>query len=327
MRPVGRFLVAALWLPLFLGGQAAADEVEEEAAPETQYEQLDDPILGQLPVADEVTPVQDLAPLWDHVDPALQKRVEAALDDLGLGEPIRQQNLGVVLVDIGEVERPRVASVNGDVMMYAASLPKIAVLLAVYEKAAEGELEIDDDTQKKLEQMIRESSNSAATELMNQVGKEYIAEVLLSPRYRLYDPERGGGLWVGKDYGKAGLWRRDPLHNLSHGATAMQVARFYYLLETENLVSPEYNREMKRVLADTRLRHKFVKVLERINPAAVLFRKSGSWRTHHSDSVLAKRGGRGYIAVALSDSAEGNRWLAEIIEALNDIIFPKLWIF
>jgi beta-lactamase class A len=327
MRPAGRFLVAALWLPLSLGGQAAADEVEEEAAPETQYEQLDDPILGQLPAVDEVTPVQDLAPLWDHVDPALQKRVEAALDDLGLGEPIRRQNLGVVLVDIGEVERPRIASVNGDVMMYAASLPKIAVLLAVYEKAAEGELEIDDDTQKKLEQMIRESSNSAATELMNQVGKEYIAEVLLSPRYRLYDPERGGGLWVGKDYGKAGLWRRDPLHNLSHGATAMQVARFYYLLETENLVTPEYSREMKGVLADTRLRHKFVKVLERINPAAMLFRKSGSWRTHHSDSVLVKRGGRGYIAVALSDSAEGNRWLAEIIEALNDIIFQKPWIF
>jgi beta-lactamase class A len=54
----------------------------------------------------------------------------------------------------------------------------------------------------------------------------------VSPRYRLYDPRHYGGLWVGKDYAKSGLWRRDPLHNLSHGATAMQVARFYYLLKT-----------------------------------------------------------------------------------------------
>jgi beta-lactamase class A len=321
MRLGGGCLIAALWLPLFVAGHGAADDIDDEPTPEAQYEEPEDPILELLRAPDGVPPIEDLAPLWDHMDPMLQQQVEDALHDLGLDAPIRQQRLGVVLVDIGEVEEPRVASVNGDVMMYAASLPKIAVLLAVYERAAEGKLEIDDEIEEKLEQMIRESSNSAATELMSRVGKDYIARVLLRPRYRLYDPAHNGGLWVGKDYAKAGVWRRDPLHNLSHGATAMQVARFYYLLETENLVTPEYSREMKEMLTDTRLHHKFVRVLERINPAALLFRKSGSWRTHHSDSVLAKRGGRGYIAVALSESSEGNRWLAEIIEALDDIIF------
>jgi beta-lactamase class A len=321
MRPASGLRIAALWLPLVVAGQSAADDIYAEPTPEAEYEELADPLFEELRKPDEADPIEDLAPLWDHLDPVLQNQVEDALRDLGLEVPIRRRKLGVVLVDIAEIEKPRVASVNGDVMMYAASLPKIAVLLAVYQSAAEGRLEIDDEIEEKLEQMIRDSSNSAATDLMHRVGKDYIAQVLLRPRYRLYDPARNGGLWVGKDYAKKGLWRRDPLHNLSHGATAMQVARFYYLLETENLVTPDYSREMKEVLADTRLHHKFVRVLERINPAALLFRKSGSWRTHHSDSVLAKRGDRGYIAVALSEGSEGNKWLAEIIEALDEIIF------
>ncbi len=318
-------LLASLWLPLLFAAHAAADDIEAKPASEAQPGQREAPIFERSAAPDQAARSRDLAPLWDYIDPVLQRRVKGALHDLGLGEPIRERRLSVVLVDISEVGRPRVASVNGDVMVYAASLPKIAILLAVYQKAAEGGLEIDDDTREKLETMIRDSSNSAATELMNRVGKEYIAQVLCSPRYRLYDPARNGGLWVGKEYAKAGLWKRDPLHNLSHGATAMQVARFYYLLETENLVTPEYSREMKEVLSDTRLRHKFVKVLERINPAALLFRKSGSWRTYHSDSVLAKRDGRGYIAVALAEGAEGSQWLAEIIEVLDGIVFQRRW--
>jgi beta-lactamase class A len=168
MRPVSACLVAALWLLLFVARQSAADEIEDEPTLETPYPQLEDPNQEQLQGPDEIAPLEDLAPLWDHIDPLLQKRVEEALHELGLEAPIRTGRLGVVLVDISEVDKPRVASVNGDVMMYAASLPKIAVLLAVYEKAAEGELEIDDETQEQLEQMIRESSNSAATELMNR---------------------------------------------------------------------------------------------------------------------------------------------------------------
>jgi hypothetical protein len=43
--------------------------------------------------------------------------------------------------------------------------------------------------------------------------------------------------------------------------------------------------------------------------------------------VLAERDGRGYIAVALSEGAEGSRWLREIIEVLDGIIFPdrRFW--
>ncbi len=312
--------LAVLAVPLAFAQGAAGPE---PVAADPRFEVVDDPILAKLKALDEIAPFEDLAPLWDHRDPALQAEVERSFEDLDLAEEIRSKRLAFVLIDITKIEEPRVAEVNGDVMMYAASLPKIAVLLAAFEQIAQGKMELDEETERLLVQMIRQSSNAATTEMMHRVGKENIAHVLLSPRYRLYDPRRNGGLWVGKDYAKAGLWRRDPLHNLSHGATAMQVARFYYLLETGNLVTPEHSAKMKEILSDTALDHKFVKVLRRINPAARWFRKSGSWRTFHADSVLVRRGDRAYIAVALSNDRKGQRWLGEVIETADRIIFSE----
>jgi len=300
-------------LIVLLPGLGLADEVEEEPGATSARQE-------SLWLQDGTPSGEDLAPLWGMGDAALQADLEAALGDLGLIEAVQKRQLCVALVDINEIDRPRVAAVNGDVMMYAASLPKIAVLLAAFEKVERGELLLDDATRSTLELMIRHSSNRAATQIMHRVGKESIAEVLVSPRYRLYDPQHNGGLWVGKDYAKGGLWRRDPLRNLSHAATAMQVARFYYLLETGQLVSPEHSEKMKEILADTQLRHKFAKALIELDPDAKLYRKSGSWRTYHSDSVLVKDVDRAYIAVALINHADGSRWLVEIARRLDAIV-------
>jgi beta-lactamase class A len=290
---------------------------------ENVWEMIDDPVIRNMMQLDAIAPFEDLAPLWDWSDRELQAQVDRALARLGLDDDARRKRLAVALVDLSDPERPRVASVNPDTMMYAASLPKIAVLLGAFEKIAQGKMEFDDENRRLMEDMIRLSSNAATTEVMRRVGKKYIARVLLSPRYRLYDPRHNGGLWVGKDYAKAGLWKRDPLHNLSHGATAMQVARFYYLLYTDNLVTPEYSRKMKEVMSGTHLNHKFVKGLTRMAPRMQLFRKSGSWRTFHSDSALVERGGDAYIAVALSNDPAGSEWLGDIIVAFDDIIIPK----
>jgi beta-lactamase class A len=315
-------IACALAAGLLRAGAAAAQQAPVAAtAAQTQWEIIEDPILRDMARLDRIAPFEDLAPLWDFVDPDLQRDVEAALRRLDLDADAAHQRLAVALIDLTDLDQPRVAAVNGDVMMYAASLPKIAVLLGAFEKIAQGKLAFDHDTEALMRRMIRESNNEASTELMDRVGKEYIARVLLSPRYRLYDPKHNGGLWVGKDYAAAGLWRRDPLHNLSHGATAMQVARFYYLLETGNLVTPEHSLMMKEILAHTALGHKFVASLRKIRPDAQLFRKSGSWGTFHSDSVLVERRGRSYIAVALSNDEQGARWLERIIVALDGIIF------
>jgi beta-lactamase class A len=301
----------------------AAAPATQETSPGTQWEIVEDPAIRDMAALDRIAPFEDLAPLWDFEDPELQGDVDRALRNLQLDTEVRRQRLAVALIDLTDLDEPRVAAVNGDVMMYAASLPKIAVLLGAFEKIAQGKMALDPETELLMRRMIRESSNEASTELMTRVGKEYIARVLLSPRYRLYDPRHNGGLWVGKDYASAGLWQRDPLHNLSHGATAMQVARFYYLLETGNLVTPEHSLMMKDIMSNTALGHKFVAALRKIRPDAHLFRKSGSWGTFHSDSVLVERRGRSYIAVALSNDAQGYRWLERIIVALDGIIFRQ----
>jgi len=317
-----RVAVAAGWwiglLVLALTPAANADDLGDFG--DEYWDVIETTSIKELMALDGIARFEDNAPLWDYHDDALQKKVDRALAELGLDDEAGKKQLSVALIDLSDSDAPRVASVNGDVMMYAASLPKIAVLLAAFEKIAQGKMTLDPDTEYRLTRMIKASSNRYATEMMHAVGKECIARVLLSPRYRLYDPEHNGGLWVGKDYAKAGLWRRDPLHNLSHGATAMQVARFYYLLVTDNLVTPEHCQKMREILADSELDHKFVRALRRIDPDAAVSRKSGSWSTFHSDSVLVERDGHRYIAVVLSNNAKGSHWLGRIITKLDALL-------
>jgi beta-lactamase class A len=263
----------------------------------------------------------DLPVLWARQDPKLQLQLEVAMAGLGLAAALGRGSLGVALVDITQRRRPRVAAVNGDKMFYAASLPKIAVLLAVFEKAEAGELEIDAETHQQLYKMIRISSNSDSTALMQKVGKQYIADVLRAPRYRLYDVTRNGGLWAGKDYASEGLWRRDPVHNLSHGATAMQIVRFFYLLEMGQLVSPRASLEMKEILRRDGTGQKFLKGFRQVRPNAKIHRKGGTWRNHHADGALVERtDGATYLAAALAESEDGREWLTQIAIAMDGLI-------
>lgn len=253
-------------------------------------------------------------------DPALQQGLDDSLSALCLDQAVERQQLCVSLVDVTNPEHPRLAEVNGDRMMYAASLPKIAILLGAFERMEQGELTADPALHNTLVRMIRNSSNSAATEVLNRVGKEYLADLLQSPQYRLYDVEHSGGLWVGKEYSRAPAWKRDPLANLSHGATALQVARFYYLLETGQLVSPDSSAQMKQILGQPAIAHKFVKGLQQASPEAKIFRKSGTWRSYHADSALIEHNGRRYIAVALANHPSAGSWLSDLIVALDDLI-------
>ncbi len=321
-RPLLPALGALAWLAL--APAAGADEVGDGKSipvPGAGIDVIDDPVLEMMRKLDAIAPFEDKAPLWDHVDPQLQAEVDGLVGQLGLKRAVERRQLALAFVDVTNPAKPRVAAVNGDVMMYAASLPKIAVLLAAFEKIYQGRLELTPQLEDTLVRMIRESSNTAATEMMHRVGKQEIARVLLNPRYRLYDPRHNGGLWVGKDYAKAGLWKRDPLHNFSHGATAMQVARYYYLLQTGHLVTPEASRKMKSILSHSAIEHKFIKGLRLVNPRAMTFRKSGTWRTYHSDSVLVEGGNRAYIAVALANDSEGGTWLRQLIIGLDEIIY------
>lgn len=274
---------------------------------------------GVCALADSPT---SFPPLRDRFDPSLQHELERTLAELGLNPAVQDGRLSVALVDLSDVQAPRVAAVNGDNMLYAASLPKIAILLGAFVEIERGEMRLDPRTRVSLTKMIRFSSNLEATRVLNRVGGLRLAEILQSKRFRLYDPLVNGGLWVGKAYGRSAAFRRDPLHNLSHGATAIQTARFYYLLETDRLIEPALCREMKRILSKSGINHKFVKGLREARPGAKMYRKSGSWRNWHSDSALVEAGRYKYIAVALTQHPDGTKWLTELIVPLHDLIVP-----
>ncbi|MGD8999949.1 MAG: serine hydrolase [Granulosicoccaceae bacterium] len=263
---------------------------------------------------------RSLPKLADSRDARLQHDLEKAVIKLALDKAVRQGKLAVALVDITDAQHPRLASINGREMMYAASLPKIAILLGAFARIERGDMQLDAGTRETLVRMIRYSSNRAATTMLNRVGKEFLVDLLQSPRYALYDSKHDGGLWVGKEYGKHPAFKRDPLHNLSHGANVFQVARFYYLLETGQLVSPALSKEMKAILGRPGINHKFVRGLNNYRPGAQVYRKSGSWRHWHADSAIVERDGHRYIAVALANDNHGSKWLEQLIVAMDDLV-------
>lgn len=275
-------------------------------------------------IATGVSATDNYPSLRDSKDPLLQRKLEKVIDSIGLRQAVKSKQLSLDLVDITDLEHPRVAGINGEKMVYAASLPKIAILLGAFVEIERGEMNLDQQTRETLTNMIRFSSNQAATEMYHRVGEARLAEILQSDRYNLYNPEENGGLWVGKEYGKGKAWKRDPVHHLSHGATALHTARFYYMLETGRLVSDPLAKEMKKILSKPAIHHKFVKGLEKARPNAKIYRKSGSWRHWHADSAIIESAGHKFIVVALAESAKGGEWLENLIVPVHDLIVPEM---
>ena len=276
---------------------------------------------ADLPV---VVPAQSWRPLLASSDPLLQSALEAMLEgDSSWASLVSQEKMALGIVDLSKPEAPRFARVNGDTMMYAASLPKIAILLAGYQALEDGTLEEAVAVYRDLEDMIRISCNASATRMIDRLGYRKIESVLTDPAYRLFDPALGGGLWVGKRYASQGDRYPDPLKGMSHAATVTQVSRFYYLLANGRLVSPDRSRQMLEVLSNPGIEHKFVRALARVAPEARLYRKSGTWRTWHSDSVLVWGDDwRRYVVVALVEHPDGGRILEELVPAIDSILQP-----
>ena len=279
--------------------------------------------------ASETPPQKSQGPiypsLWESFDEDFSQALDAALikefqDEYD--QVFKNKKAAFVVVDITDPKKPKVAGINPDVMLYAASMPKIAILLGAFVKIESGEIPLNDETRGEMTRMIRKSSNKDATAVLNRVGIENLAEILQSEKFRLYDPEHGGGLWVGRDYSGSPAWKRDPLHNLSHGATAMQTARYYYLATTGRLVSEQYIEDFAEILSNPGIQHKFVKGIKKSNPGADIYRKSGTWKNFHADSGVIdnKEKGYQYIIVALMEHPKGADGLARFAAAVDETV-------
>jgi beta-lactamase class A len=251
-------------------------------------------------------------------DPGLEADLREALSKAPFARLVRRGQLSVSLVDLSRPDRILYSAIDDDRMRYAASLPKIGIMLGVFTEIDAGNLEYTPALRDQLELMIRRSDNKTSSDLIRLVGFERIEAALRDPRWELYDVKRNGGLWVGRGYGSGlGLWRRDPLHSISHGATSRQVARFMVMMDRGELISPWASAEMKRIAGHPEIQHKFVLGLQ--NRPSLIFRKSGTYKNWHADAAIVERGDLKYVAVALVETNQKGV-LSKLIVELDDII-------
>jgi beta-lactamase class A len=251
-------------------------------------------------------------------DPALQAQLEemdARLREK-FGITAEQSAVGVL-----DLERSRLAMIHPDRIEYAASVPKLGILLAYFHLHPEKASNLDSLTRRELGLMIKISSNEMAAKYSRELGLRRIQEAL--NEYAFYDTNHGGGIWVGKHYGRGEERLPDPIGGHSHAATVRQLMRFYLALEQDRLISPAASRTMREIFDSPDIPHnenKFVKGLE--GRALHIRRKSGSWENWLHDTAVISGPGRHYILVALTRHPRGDEYLVELAGAVDDLLRP-----
>ncbi|MEZ4271450.1 MAG: serine hydrolase [Myxococcota bacterium] len=269
------------------------------------------------------------APLWDtacpapiplqHKDPLLGGELALRLRQAGLREYLDNRSLAVAVLDLTWGAETFYAGFNDDEMLYAASLPKIAILLSVAHLANRGDIVWDSEFPQRLEKMITVSSNRFASWGVDVAGLAGIAAVVQDPQYCLYTAP-AGGLWVGRAFRKTHHSRRDPLHDISHGATARQTVRLYALLDQGRGVSPYWSARMLDLMGPPGHHHKFVGGIGERSGVHFVARKSGTWRHFHADSALVQHAHARYIVVGLSELARGEKIMRRLSQIVDDVI-------
>ncbi|GAB4188920.1 MAG: hypothetical protein Kow00105_03460 [Phycisphaeraceae bacterium] len=239
---------------------------------------------------------------------------------------IESEQTAVGLLDL---TTGKAAMLRADTQYYAASIPKITILLAYFHTFPETAEQFDDATAHELGLMIKRSDNALAAKYSRILGLDTIEQVVTSPRYQLYDPMHGGGLWMGKHYGPGQERNRDPLAGDSHTATVRQLLRYYLMLEQGRLVSPEASRVMRRVFESPSIEHLDAKIVKALaGRDVIILRKSGTWSDWRGDSAVVQGDGRHYILTVLthvptSDSARadpppGETYIVRLARAIDD---------
>jgi beta-lactamase class A len=249
-------------------------------------------------------------------DSALQmglERVDAACRRQ-FGLTTNQSAVG--LLDLNTL---RLALIHPDREEYAASIPKIGILLAYFQLHPQAAASLDRQTRQDLGLMIKASDNEMAARFSRELGLKQIQAVL--DAYHFYDPNHGGGIWVGKHYGQGGERYGDPVGDHSHAATVRQLLRYFLMLEQGKLVSPPASKTLREIFASPDIPHindKFVKGLA--GRDVQVLRKSGTWEDWRHDSAVVTGGGRQYILVALTQHSQGDEYLAAIAQAVDNLM-------
>ena len=250
------------------------------------------------------------------VDPALQGKLQRMDADLRAQFGMTTDQTAVGLLDLNTL---RLAMIHPDREEYGASVPKVGILLAYFALHPEAATNLNAQTRHELGLMVKASDNEMAAKFSQELGLKAIQAVLHA--YGFYDANHGGGIWVGKHYGKGGERYGDPIGDHSHAATVRQLLRYFLLLEQGKLVSPTASKTMREILASPDIPHlnaKFVKALA--GRDVQIIRKSGSWEDWLHDAAVVTGGGRHYLVVALTRHPKGDEYLVDLARQVDDLM-------
>jgi len=250
------------------------------------------------------------------VDAGLQEQVASIDSRLRRKHGIEPEQVGVGVLDL---KHPRLAMLQPDRLEYAASVAKIGILLAYFERHRDSATSLPSQTRHELGLMIKTSRNEMATKFSRQLGLKQIQEVLNA--YHLYDANQGGGIWVGKHYGENDERIGDPLGDFSHAVTVRQLLRFYLLLEQGKLASPEASQVMREIFESTAIAHDHIKFVAGLDGHDVLVRRKwGSWEEWLHDTAVITGPDRHYILVGLTHHTRGDEYLVDLAGAVDDLL-------
>ena len=164
----------------------------------------------------------------------------------------------------------------------------------------DAKLEFSEAFKSDLTRMIRYSDNAKASSVISRIGFNFIASVLW--QRHLFDPAHGGGLWLGRAYGRdLEPWHRDPVNSLSHSANARALGLLFVQLSRGILISKGASESMLSYFANSSFHIKSIKAFEdagfqvntdnHTDPAhrVTIYRKSGTMDGISHDATLITR--------------------------------------
>jgi beta-lactamase class A len=253
------------------------------------------------------------------VDPALQKKVEEIDSSLREQFGMTAEQTAVGVLDLNTL---RLAMIRPDHEEYAASIAKIGILLAYFVKHPDAATNLDPTTQHELGLMAKASSNEMASKYSHELGLVEIQKVL--DDYHFYDKDHGGGIWVGKHYGKDSERHMSPVGNNSHAATVRQLLRYFLMLEQGKLVSPEASKKMRQIFESPDIPHDDIKFVKALKDRDVqIVRKWGTWEDWRHDAAIVTGKDRHYILVAMTKHPKGDEYLVELAKRVDDLMQRK----
>jgi beta-lactamase class A len=248
------------------------------------------------------------------IDPVLQRQLEEIDARLRAKHGLSTSDVGVL-----DLEHSRLAVIHPDQIEYAASVAKVGILLAYFHLHPEAATALDPETEHELGLMIKASSNEMAAKYSRAIGLREIQQILNG--YGFYDATRGGGIWVGKHYGPNSERIGDPVADHSHAATVRQLLRFYWMLDTGRLISPEASKKMREIFLSPDIPHDDLKFVRGLAGRDVtILRKWGSYEDWLHDSALVTGPGRRYVLVGLTHHANGDAYLEDLAREVDEVM-------